>query len=108
MKNNHVVAEATNEDVDRAVAAAKAAFPEWSSLSPQDRGKPLKKLADLIVAETQELARLDAISFGRPVDAYFDAGYASTHFHYFSEAAYGTGTSSLNTPGFINISLRQP
>lgn len=60
------------------------------------------------MAETKELARLDAISYGRPVDSYFDAYYAATHFNYFAEAAYATGTSSLNTPGYINISLRQP
>lgn len=102
------MSEATDTDVDRAVAAAEAALPAWTALPPQERGKLLEKLAELIVAETQELARLDAISCGRPVDAYFDAGFAATHFNYFSEAAYGTGTSSLNTPGYINISLRQP
>lgn len=103
-----IVAEATTNDVDKAVAAAKAAFPAWSLLSPQERGKPLKKLAELILAEKKELARLDAISMGRPVDTYFDDHYAATNFTYFAEAAYGTGTSSLNTPGFINICLRQP
>lgn len=102
------VSEATQHDVDKAVAAAQAAFPAWSALSPQERGKPLKKLAALILAERDELARLDAISLGRPVDSFFDDHYAATHFNYFAEAAYATGTSSLNTPGFVNISLRQP
>ncbi|KAH8899850.1 aldehyde dehydrogenase [Thozetella sp. PMI_491] len=102
------VSEGTAEDVDRAVAAAKAAFPAWSALSPQQRGKHLKKLGEMITAATDELAKLDALSLGRPVSTYFDAHYASTHFHYFSEAAYPVGTSSLNTPGFMNVSLRQP
>ena len=68
------VAEASVDDVDAAVAAAEAAFPAWSALSPQMRGKPLKKMADKVLAGTKELAELDAITMGRPVDGYFDAG----------------------------------
>lgn len=102
------VAEASVDDVDTAVAAAEKAFPAWSALSPQMRGKPLRKMADRILAGTKELAELDAITMGRPIDGYFDAGYANVHFDYFSQAGYATGHSSLNTPGFMNISLRQP
>jgi aldehyde dehydrogenase (NAD+) len=96
------------QDVDAAVNAAEAAFPAWSAMSPQMRGKPLKKMADMVTAGTKELAELDAITMGRPVDGYFDASYASTHFDYFAQAGYATGHTSLNTPGFLNMSLRQP
>ncbi|KAK3076577.1 hypothetical protein LTS18_012643, partial [Coniosporium uncinatum] len=60
------VAEATVGDVDTAVAAAQAAFPAWSALSPQQRGMPLKEMAEKILAAKSELAELDAISMGRP------------------------------------------
>ncbi|KAI1633045.1 aldehyde dehydrogenase domain-containing protein [Biscogniauxia mediterranea] len=102
------VAEATTGDVDDAVNAAKAAFPAWSAMSPQQRGRPLAKLAQMITEADAELAKLDAAVLGRPISTYFDGYYAAMHFRYFSEAAYPTGTSSLNTPGFINVSLRQP
>lgn len=102
------ISEATIEDVDTAVAAAQVAQPSWASLTPQQRGKPLAKLAQMIEDATPELARLDALSLGRPVSTFFDGHYAVTHFRYFSEAAYPVGTSSLNTPGFLNVSLRQP
>ncbi|PGG99240.1 hypothetical protein AJ79_08632 [Helicocarpus griseus UAMH5409] len=102
------VAEASIDDVNTAVAAAEAAFPAWSALSPIERGKPLKKLAERILEEKDELARLDAISMGRPVRTYFDADYAGVQFNYFGEAAYAQGHTSLNTPGFLNMSLRQP
>ncbi|KAK5174416.1 uncharacterized protein LTR77_001496 [Saxophila tyrrhenica] len=102
------VAEATSEDVDRAVAAAQAAFPAWCNLPPVERGKPLARLGKMIEDATSDLARLDALSLGRPVGTYFDAHYAKMHFNYFAEAAYPVGTSSLNTPGFVNISLKQP
>jgi aldehyde dehydrogenase (NAD+) len=90
------------------VSAAEAAQPAWAALSPQERGKPLKKMAELVRAEKDELARLDAISMGRPVKTYFDSHYAATHFDYFAEAGYAQGHTSLNTPGFLNMSLRQP
>jgi len=102
------VAESTVDDVNTAVDAAQAAFPAWSALSPQQRGVPLKKMAELVLAEKDELARLDAIAMGRPVQTFFDANYAATHFNYFAEAAYPQGNTSLNTPGFLNMSLRQP
>jgi aldehyde dehydrogenase (NAD+) len=101
------IAEATTQDVDTAVEAAQAAQPAWAALTPQERGRPLAKLAQMIADATPELARLDALSLGRPVSTYFDGHYAVTHFKYFSEAAYPVGTSSLNTPGFMNVSLRQ-
>ncbi|CAJ2501296.1 Uu.00g041490.m01.CDS01 [Anthostomella pinea] len=100
--------ESTAEDVDKAVDAAKAAFPAWSAMSPSQRGKPLAKLAQMITDADEELAKLDALSLGRPVSTWFDGYYAAMHFRYFAEAAYPVGTSSLNTPGFINVSLRQP
>ncbi len=62
----------------------------------------------MIEDATSELARLDALSLGRPISTYFDAHYAKMHFNYFAEAAYPVGTSSLNTPGFVNMSLKQP
>ncbi|KAJ4983851.1 putative aldehyde dehydrogenase [Stagonosporopsis vannaccii] len=103
------VAEATIDDVDTAVAAAQAAFPAWSALSPQQRGAPLKKLAELHIAEKDELAHLDAISMGKPVSTHgIDVNYAVTQYSYFAEAAYPQGHTSLNTPGFLNMSLRQP
>lgn len=102
------MSEATADDVDKAVAAAGAAFPAWSALSPQQRGRPLARLAQMIADADAELALLDALALGRPVSTYFDGHYAATHFRYFAEAAYPVGTSSLNTPGFLNVSVRQP
>ncbi|KAI0482560.1 aldehyde dehydrogenase domain-containing protein [Xylariaceae sp. FL0804] len=102
------IAEATSEDVNKAVAAAQAAFPAWSALTPAERGQPMAKLADMVTAAKGELAQLDALSTGRPIKTHFDDHYASMHFRYFSQAAYAVGDSSLNTPGFVNVSLRQP
>lgn len=101
--------EASVNDTNRAVAAAKAAFPAWSTTDPTVRGSYLKKLAALIKDASTELAQLDAMSMGRPVSSYFDAMYTAGTFEHYAEAGYDAkGTTSLNKPGFVNMTLRQP
>jgi acyl-CoA reductase-like NAD-dependent aldehyde dehydrogenase len=46
---------------------------------------------------------------GKPVSTYIDGHAFSFMFDYYSEAGYNIqGTSSLNTPGFVNLTFRQP
>jgi betaine-aldehyde dehydrogenase len=68
--DNSVIAEvsmAGRTDIDRAVAAARAAFPAWSALSASDRGKLLLRLADKIEANAEQLARLESTDTGHPL-----------------------------------------
>lgn len=62
--------EATAEDVDIAVEAAKAAFPAWSEMGGFARAGFFYKLADLLETSNTEFARLEAVSMGRPVSSY--------------------------------------
>ena len=101
--------EATVDDTNRAVAAAKAAFPGWAATDPTARGAAMKKLAQLILRDAQELAVLDAMSMGRPVSTYFDAHVSAQTFEHYAEAGWeARGTTSLNTQGFVNMTFRQP
>ncbi|RYP81430.1 hypothetical protein DL769_001996 [Monosporascus sp. CRB-8-3] len=59
----------TQEDVDRAVSAAKAAFPRWSKLSPDERADYLNKFADAIEANKEELIELLGKEVGKPPQA---------------------------------------
>jgi betaine-aldehyde dehydrogenase len=59
----------TAADVDRAVAAARQAFDGWSSATPQDRSLALLRIADAIEAHADELAELEAINAGKPLEA---------------------------------------
>lgn len=103
------VSEATTADVDAAVAAASAAFPAWSALSPTERGAPMARLADLIAAANDELARLEATSMGKPVSEFFDGGAAAGTFRLYAGMGWeAQGRSSVNTPGYVNLTLRQP
>ncbi|KAL4881270.1 Aldehyde/histidinol dehydrogenase [Aspergillus karnatakaensis] len=103
------VSQATEEDVNKAVAAAKAAFPAWRDLSPADRGAYLHRLAALIRKAIPEFARLESLSTGKPVSRYIDGNAAAESFSYFAEAGWTVqGTSSLNTPGHFNMTVKQP
>ncbi|KIW57641.1 hypothetical protein PV05_02208 [Exophiala xenobiotica] len=103
------VHEASEKDTDAAVAAAKAAFPAWSALSPDERGAYMKKLGALLHQSGKELSRLEAMSMGRPVSTYFDNHACAGAFEHYAEAGYeAQGVSSLNTPGFVNMTFKQP
>src|SRR6516162_8963179 len=63
------VAAGDKEDVDRAVAAARAAFEKgsWANMAPSDRKKVLIRFADLIDAHNSELALLETLDMGKPI-----------------------------------------
>src|SRR4051812_35168369 len=69
------VVDATDEDVDRAVAAARRAFDDgrWSGLSPYERERAIHRLADLIERDSAGLAELESIDNGKPLAS--SAGY---------------------------------
>jgi aldehyde dehydrogenase (NAD+) len=62
------VAESDAPDVDKAVAAARAAFEKgaWRKMSASQRGNLMNKLADLIEKHADELAQLESLDNGKP------------------------------------------
>ncbi|KAI4631392.1 hypothetical protein J4E83_002923 [Alternaria metachromatica] len=98
------VHEASEQDTDNAVAAAKAAFPAWSKLTPDQRGQYFKKLASLIRENNDELAALEASSMGRPIGEFFDAYASAAKWDRYAEAGYSVqGVINIIT-GFGNVS----
>ncbi|HEY7932605.1 MAG TPA: gamma-aminobutyraldehyde dehydrogenase [Solirubrobacteraceae bacterium] len=57
------------EEVDRAVRAARASFASWSSSTPAQRAQALLALAELIEEHGDELAKLEALDAGKPIEA---------------------------------------
>jgi betaine-aldehyde dehydrogenase len=64
--------DSTQEDVDRAVKAARMAFGEWSGKTPAARSEALLKLADALEEHGDELAELEARNAGKPLQAVKD------------------------------------
>jgi betaine-aldehyde dehydrogenase len=59
----------TAEDVDRAVKAARRAFDGWSNTTPAERSMALLALAAAIEEHAEEIARLEALNAGKPIEA---------------------------------------
>ena len=59
----------TEEDVDRAVKAARSAFGDWSTKPPMERSAALLKIADLIEERADEIADLESADAGKPRSA---------------------------------------
>ncbi|MBV9162708.1 MAG: aldehyde dehydrogenase family protein [Pseudonocardiales bacterium] len=61
------VPEATGQDIESAVAAARAAFPAWAATPPHERAGHLRRLAVRLEARTDEIARTITAEMGAPL-----------------------------------------
>src|SRR6202051_1077768 len=92
------VPEANADDVNRAVAAARAAFDEgpWATTTAQERGRVLFRLAEKIRHNLAMLAELECRNTGKPiVEAEYDINDVATCFEYYG----GLATKIL---GYVN------
>ena len=107
-----VVAEAGAEDVERAVAAARAAFEgPWGRMKPADRQKVLWRLGDLILQNADEIARLETLDNGKPIfeSRQIDVPMVANCFHYFAGWATKLAGETLPVnPAFFTYTLREP
>ena len=75
-------------DVDRAVAAARAAFETWQYSTPQERSKVLYAFADAIEKDAETLSLLEQQNVGKPKGtADFDVEFTVDNVRYFAGAA---------------------
>ncbi|NUO34124.1 MAG: NAD-dependent succinate-semialdehyde dehydrogenase [Dermatophilaceae bacterium] len=82
------VVDATPVDASRAVDAAAAAFPAWSSLPPRSRAEVLRRCYDLMVRDSERLTALITAENGKSVaDARAEVVYAAEFFRWYSEEA---------------------
>ncbi len=108
------VAAGDRQDIDHAVRAARAAFDgAWRhTLTPAERSKLIWRLADLIDANADILAQLDALDNGKPYAKArtSDVPLSAEHFRYY--AGWPTkiegATIPTNTAGMLNYTLREP
>lgn len=109
-----VYAEAPDSDatdVEKAYAAASAAFPRWSATSIDERFTILNRIADLIMERLDELAAAESLDNGKPLwlARQVDIPRAATNFRFFAQAItqFSTDTHDMGASGF-NYTLRQP
>jgi betaine-aldehyde dehydrogenase len=109
------VINASREDVDRAVQAAKAAFYDgrWSRKSPGYRSKIIWKLADLIEANAENIAKVESENTGKPyqfVSLGGDIPFAIDNLRFFAGATRNTSGSHAGEfmPGYTSMYRREP
>ncbi|MCX7972430.1 MAG: aldehyde dehydrogenase family protein [bacterium] len=81
------VAYATEEDINKAVEAAKTAYEKyWSKTKPKDRVKYIYKIARMIQERAQELAVIETMDNGKPIRETrdFDIPQSAQHFFYYA------------------------
>jgi aldehyde dehydrogenase (NAD+) len=105
------ISEAGPADVDKAVAAARKAFPAWKKMAAAERGRLLGKLADAIEADREYLATLESMDTGHPIRDVrnLDIPRTCATFRYFAGMADKVdGRIPAVDPGFLNYVLREP
>ena len=109
------VPDASPQDVDRAVQAAKTAFYDgrWSRLVPAERSKALWKLADLLEQHAEEFARVESQNTGKPykfVSLGADLLFSVDNLRFFAGAARDTHGNHAGEywPGYTSLYRRDP
>ena len=106
-----IIADATRQDVDAAVSAARTAFGAWSRSSVAERsGTPLA-IADLIEANLDHPARVEPLDNGEPIreTSGADLPLSVDHFRCFvGRMRADEGSATMLDTGALNIILREP
>ena len=107
------VYEAGVEDINQAVKAAKDAFEKglWSTMRPADRGHLIYKLANLIEEHKEELAQLDCLDNGKPINETRAVDVPGTieQFRYFAGwATKNMGQTIPVSDSFLNYTRHEP
>ncbi|QBD81803.1 gamma-aminobutyraldehyde dehydrogenase [Ktedonosporobacter rubrisoli] len=108
------VPESTLDDMNRAVAAARAAFDDgrWSGLTHATRASMLEKLATLVEEHADELAELESQDTGKPIKLARDSDipFAADNLHFFASTARHLRGSAASeySGGHTSIIRREP
>ena len=103
------VPEATAEDADRAVEAARHAFPAWRAVTPADRARLLRRLASLVEENGEELARLETRNVGKPIsDSRGEVQMVADVFYFYAGAVDKHHGETIPVPGGVDLTFREP
>ena len=104
-------ADATKEDVDKAVEAAWAAFKTWKNTTPAERCKVLNQVADAIEKNKERLAKIESMDNGKPIreTMAMDIMAGIEHFRYFAACIMAEeGSATVLDGKYLSLILREP
>lgn len=110
-KKLSTIADATREDVDRAVEVAWKAFETWGKTDKTERAAILNKVADIIEENAEKLALLETLDNGKPIreTRAIDIAYSVDHFRYFAGVLLAdTGEADILPGNMMSLVLHEP
>ena len=101
--------QADVEATDAAVARAKAAFPGWRAVTPEDRARLLRRLATLVEEHAEELARIESLNVGKPIaGARGEVAMVARVFHFYAGAVDKHHGETIPVAGGVDLTFREP
>jgi acyl-CoA reductase-like NAD-dependent aldehyde dehydrogenase len=99
-------------DIDRAVAAARAAFPAWAALMPAQRERLLHRFADLMETHKEVLAQLETLDNGKPFNVAYNVevnvAIGQMRFYAGLPTKMTGETYPVSSPGYHVYTRREP
>lgn len=97
------------DQLNAAVAAAKAAWPEWRDVSISARARLLRRLAGLIEDKAEELARLETRNVGKPIsDSRAEVAMVADVFWFYAGAIDKHYGETIPVDGGVDFTFREP
>src|SRR5918912_384278 len=103
------VDSATAEETDAAIDRARAAFPGWRDVEPADRALLLRRLAEALDAERENLVRLESRNVGKPVaSAQGEIDMVVQTLGYYAGAPERLLGETIPVSGGVDMTFREP
>ena len=97
------------DETDRAVAAARDAYPAWRAVKPADRARLLRRIAALVEDHGDELAHLETSNTGKPLgDSRWEIGMVADVFHFYAGAVEKHYGETIPVAGGVDMTFREP
>jgi betaine-aldehyde dehydrogenase len=97
------------EETDVAVARAKASYPAWRAVAPNDRAALLRNLATLVEEHQEELAQIESRNVGKPIaGARGEIGMVANVFHFYAGAVDKHYGETIPVAGGVDLTFREP
>lgn len=103
------VESADLEQTDALIAAAQQAFPAWRDVAPGERARLLRRFAQLVEDQQEELAQLEVANSGHPISsARWEAGNVRDVLNYYSAAPERLFGRQIPVAGGVDLTFHEP
>ena len=103
------VEQTDNAGADAAIVRSAAAFESWRAVAPADRGRLLRRFADVVDEHLEELAQLEVRNSGHTIgNARWEAGNVRDVLTYYSAAPERMSGRQIPVAGGIDVTFKEP